>query len=528
MKIFQSLHHKILLVFAVCASIILLGFSIVYWITLEQHRSLEQHRDLPSVSINWFKLNKGLLRSTWAQHAFINSGNPIFLRERNLAWEQDIQPAFEQLGHLYKKSRVWLGERSVERRSFYDLRLMILDLKNIQQKTSNLTQTMNFEQSLEGWSTIEWPLVEKIISQIQLLVRWQNDFAKQQASELRKVLSGLGIWIWIIASLVLVFVLVIALFFAKRISDPLRKLRAEVNNVIREQNNHKIIEKSIFEELNLDFTENEDEVKKLTEVFREMEYVIRERTQLLENSNRQLDEANRAKGIYLTNMSHELRTPLNAIIGFTEVLLESKDKDTLSDYQADRLSRIFKSGKQLLDLINSLLDLSKIEAGQMEVQRKDFQLKILLHDVMEFLEPLLEEKSLKHEFIFQENKNFLLFSDSGKIRQILINLIGNAIKFTEPGGQIEIKSTQKKEGIYVAIKDTGCGISIEHQAQIFKVFHQVKSSGIADQKGTGLGLALVQSLMKLIGGSISMKSKPGEGSTFTLHFPHPELIKKYF
>ena len=225
MKIFQSLHHKILLVFEVCASIILLGFSIVYWITLEQHRSLEQHRDLPSVSINWFKLNKGLLRSTWAQHAFINSGNPIFLRERNLAWKQDIQPAFEQLGHLYKKSRVWLGERSVERRSFYDLRLMILDLKNIQQKTSNLTQTMNFEQSLEGWSTIEWPLVEKIISQIQLLVRWQNDFAKQQASELRKVLSGLGIWIWIIASLVLVFVLVIALFFAKRISDPLRKLR---------------------------------------------------------------------------------------------------------------------------------------------------------------------------------------------------------------------------------------------------------------------------------------------------------------
>ena len=105
---------------------------------------------------------------------------------------------------------------------------------------SNLTQTMNSEQSLEGWSKIEWPLVEKIISQIQLLVRWQNDFAKQQASELRKVLSGLGIWIWIIASLVLVFVLVIALFFAKRISDTLRKLRAEVNNVIREQNNHKI------------------------------------------------------------------------------------------------------------------------------------------------------------------------------------------------------------------------------------------------------------------------------------------------
>ena len=276
-----------------------------------------------------------------------------------------------------------------------------------------------------------------------------------------------------------------------------------------------------FDELRIPhiFAENEDEVQKLTEVFQKMESVIRERTEMLETSNRQLDQANRAKGMYLTNMSHELRTPLNAIIGFTEVLLESKGEEPLSEYQIDRLDRILKSGRHLLELINSLLDLSKIEAGQMEIQQTNFQLENLLRDVMEWLEPLLQEKTLQHELVFPENQQFTLFSDSGKLRQVLINLLGNAIKFTEPGGRIEIRSTQDESGIYVAIQDSGCGIAEEQQQHIFKVFHQVKSSGIPPQKGTGLGLALVQSLMELLGGSVSLKSTVGKGSTFTLHLP---------
>jgi signal transduction histidine kinase len=138
---------------------------------------------------------------------------------------------------------------------------------------------------------------------------------------------------------------------------------------------------------------------------------------------------------------------------------------------------------------------------------------------MEWLEPLLQEKTLQHELVFPENQQFTLFSDSGKLRQVLINLLGNAIKFTEPGGRIEIRSTQDESGIYVAIQDSGCGIAEEQQQHIFKVFHQVKSSGIPPQKGTGLGLALVQSLMELLGGSVSLKSTVGKGSTFTLHLP---------
>jgi signal transduction histidine kinase len=296
-------------------------------------------------------------------------------------------------------------------------------------------------------------------------------------------------------------------------------LRSEVQQVINEQNRESGSTAFKSAESTDDFSENDDEVQELTEIFQLMEDVIRERTELLESSNRQLDEASRAKGMYLTNMSHELRTPLNAIIGFTEVLLESAGDERLSAYQIDRLGRILKSGRHLLELINSLLDLSKIEEGQMEIQQTNFQLENLLQDVMEGLEPLLQEKSIEHELIFQHDQQFLLFSDAGKVRQVLINILANAIKFTDPGGRIEIRCTKHENGFDLAIKDSGCGMSEEQQQHIFKMFHQVKTTVIAPQNGTGLGLALVQSLMELLDATVSLKSTLGEGSTFTLHFP---------
>ena len=516
---FQSLRHKILLVVAVCAAIALLGFFALYWLTLEQNRALEQHQEMPAVSIKWFKLNNAVHRATLAQKYWLDTANEKFLQERDLVWNNEIHPAFEQLGLLYKKSRVWEEERSVERRAFYDLRLMILSLENLQQKANIIVQINNSGKAQLEWSTEESPLVLKISKQVEIMVRWQTDFAQQQASELQQGLSRLGIWIWIVAFVVLLLVLVLALFFAKRISAPLLQLRSDVQQVINEQD-RKTGSNAFKSAVSADvFSENEDEVKKLTEIFQIMEDVIRERTELLEFSNRQLDEASRAKGMYLTNMSHELRTPLNAIIGFTEVLLESEGAEKLSAYHIDRLGRILKSGRHLLELINSLLDLSKIEAGQMEIQQTNFPFENLLHEVMEGLEPLLLEKSLEQLLIFQDNQQFLLFSDSSKVRQVLINILGNAIKFTEPGGRIEIRCTQDENGIDLAVKDTGCGMSEEEQQHIFKVFHQVKATGITPQKGTGLGLALVQSLMELLEGTVSLKSTLGVGSTFTLHFP---------
>ena len=192
---------------------------------------------------------------------------------------------------------------------------------------------------------------------------------------------GLGIWIWIVASIVLLTVFVLAVFFAKRITDPLRKLRNAAQKVTRDYFINQKIKEAEKPPDNL------DEVQTLTYAFQKMESVIRERTALLEASNNKLDQASRAKGMYLISMSHELRTPLNAIIGFAEVLLESGREKSLSEYQGDRLLRILKSGKHLLELINSLLDLSKIESGQMEVQKTEFDKENLLRDVLELLEP---------------------------------------------------------------------------------------------------------------------------------------------
>mgnify|MGYP001206814580 CR=1 FL=1 len=313
---------------------------------------------------------------------------------------------------------------------------------------------------------------------------------------------------------------VLAVFFAKRITDPLRKLRNAAQKVTRDYFINQKIKEAEIQGKEEKPPDNLDEVQTLTDAFQKMESVIRERTALLEASNRKLDQASRAKGMYLISMSHELRTPLNAIIGFAEVLLESVREESLSEYQADRLLRILKSGKHLLELINSLLDLSKIESGQMEVQKTEFDIENLLRDVVELLEPLMQEKTLRHELIIQSEQQIMLYTDYGKLRQVLINLLGNAIKFSDHEGRIGINCWKDETGISIAIEDSGCGIAEQEQQQIFEVFHQAESTTDNVQNGTGLGLALVKSLVELLGGSVSIKSKYGTGSTFTLHFDH--------
>jgi len=519
---FSSLRNKILLVVSVCGSITLLGFMAVYWLTMEQQKSLQRHHDLPTISQTWFQLNNGIHRAAHAQQAWLYNRNSNFLQERDMSWVDLIHPAFNLLGKLYKDARLWEGERSVERSAFYDLRLMILELENLQHKIVLRAKEFGSEKALIVWSEKEKPLVQNIGKQVEILLRWQTDFARQQDSSLKKGLLGLGIWIWVVASIVLLTVFLLAVFFAKRITDPLRKLRNSTQKVTKDYFiNQKIIEAEIQgkEEKSSD---NLDEVQTLADAFQKMESVIRERTALLEASNRRLDQASRAKGMYLISMSHELRTPLNAIIGFAEVLLESGKEKSLSEYQVDRLLRILKSGKHLLELINSLLDLSKIESGQMEVQKTEFDIENLLIDVVDLLEPLMQEKSLRQELIIQSKHQIMLYTDYGKLRQVLINLLGNAIKFSNDEGKIGINCRKDKTGISIAIEDNGCGIPEQEQQQIFEVFHQAESSTNNLQNGTGLGLALVKSLVELLGGLVSIKSEYGTGSTFTLYFEHKD------
>ncbi len=234
------------------------------------------------------------------------------------------------------------------------------------------------------------------------------------------------------------------------------------------------------------------------------------------------DAANRAKSNFLANMSHELRTPLNAIIGFSE-LLEDQAVGELTERQRRYVLNVLSSGRHLLQLVNDILDLAKVEAGRLLLEPESIDLVSLLQDMQRGLELLATAK--RQTFTLEAAGNLpALTADRAKLKQILYNLLSNAIKFTEEGGRIGVRATptQDEEGreqVQVAVWDTGVGIAPEDQHRIFLEFEQVDSSYVRQQEGTGLGLALTRSLVEAHGGRISVESTPGQGSTFTLILP---------
>ena len=227
--------------------------------------------------------------------------------------------------------------------------------------------------------------------------------------------------------------------------------------------------------------------------------------------------ANKHKSEFLANMSHELRTPLNAIIGFSEVLKE-KMFGELNEKQAEYTEDIHSSGRHLLSLINDILDLSKIEAGHMELNIASFDLSTAIGDAL----TLIRERASRHLITVESHidEQFGEFvADERKFKQILLNLLSNATKFTPDGGMVSIWAIRDGDSIRVSVKDTGIGISSEDQEKIFDEFQQVGSPEERAQVGTGLGLALTQTFVEMHGGSISVESELGKGSTFTFNLP---------
>lgn len=238
----------------------------------------------------------------------------------------------------------------------------------------------------------------------------------------------------------------------------------------------------------------------------------------IEAQNAQLLEATQLKSQFLTNISHELRTPMNAIIGFSQVLLRQR-RDPLTENQADMVERILRNGRTLLELISDILDLAKIESGRMDLKPENFHLDELIHHTCESLQPLASAKSL--EFSFQNQLGRVtVFHDPLRLRQILTNLIGNAIKFTDQGEvRVELTADDSPDHFRIAVQDTGIGIAQEHQKTIFEQFRQIDQSTTRRHSGTGLGLAITQQLVMMMQGKISLESELGKGSTFYVSFP---------
>jgi signal transduction histidine kinase len=237
----------------------------------------------------------------------------------------------------------------------------------------------------------------------------------------------------------------------------------------------------------------------------------------IENKSREIEAANRHKSEFLANMSHELRTPLTAIIGFSEVLSD-KIFGELNDKQNEYMGDIVSSGRHLLSLINDILDLSKVEAGRMDLDVTSFDLPMAIENALILIRERATRHGIKVEHKIDERLGEVV-GDERKFKQILLNLLSNAVKFTPEGGSIGVSAALAKEAVEVAVSDTGIGIAPENQEAIFEEFRQVGIDASKKREGTGLGLTLTKKFVELHGGTIRVDSALGRGSTFTFTLP---------
>jgi signal transduction histidine kinase len=237
----------------------------------------------------------------------------------------------------------------------------------------------------------------------------------------------------------------------------------------------------------------------------------------IEDKSREIETANRHKSEFLANMSHELRTPLTAIIGFSEVLSE-KLFGALNDKQNEYMDDIVSSGRHLLSLINDILDLSKVEAGRMELDQTRFDVPTAIDNAL----TLIRERATRHGIGLHHTVDEQLgevLADERKFKQILLNLLSNAVKFTPEGGRIDVDAALTDRAVEISVSDTGFGIAPENLDTIFEEFRQVGTDSSKKREGTGLGLTLTRKFVELHGGTIKVQSVVGKGSTFTFNLP---------
>ncbi|MCH8080664.1 MAG: response regulator [Proteobacteria bacterium] len=261
--------------------------------------------------------------------------------------------------------------------------------------------------------------------------------------------------------------------------------------------------------------------KKLEKHRAELEKTVQARTEQLNVAVESAQAANKAKSQFLANMSHELRTPLNAIIGYSEMLWdETKDNKELKTF-SDDLQKIQGAGRHLLGMINDILDLSKIEAGRLDLLVEPFSVADLLNEVTDTAQPLVEKRDNTLEVV-SDGELGEMEGDLVKVRQVLFNLLSNAAKFTEHGNitlEASRETTDDRDWLRFAVSDTGIGMNSEQLGRVFEEFSQADRSTTRNYGGTGLGLAISRKLCQLMQGDISVKSVPGEGSTFTVRLP---------
>lgn len=247
-----------------------------------------------------------------------------------------------------------------------------------------------------------------------------------------------------------------------------------------------------------------------------MEKRIEERTKELRLLAEKAKKADRIKSAFLATMSHELRTPLNSIIGFTGIILKEL-AGPLNEEQKKQLGMVQSSARHLLELINDVLDISKIEANELKLSVSEFGVKESIEKVLGMLVPLSEKKGLELRWDISDNVGRIV-TDKRRFEQVLMNLMSNAVKFTEKGS-ILLSCRREGDSYVISVKDTGIGMEKKELERIFEPFSQIDTGLSRKYEGTGLGLSISKKLLELMGGKIFVESEPGKGSTFTVVIP---------
>lgn len=314
----------------------------------------------------------------------------------------------------------------------------------------------------------------------------------------------------LIVAIALVVGLAAALFLARRLAAPVRSLQAGAS---------RIGQGHLETRLQI---ETGDELEDLGGEFNRMAAKLEQYTHGLEEmvaaKTAELERANRHKSEFVANMSHELRTPLNSIIGFSDVL-RSEMFGPLNEKQKEHAGDINESGIHLLALINDVLDLAKVEAGKMEIEKRAFSLNYTVELVMQLVRGQCAESEVTIRFVRAPDVDTVK-GDERRIKQVLINLVSNAIKFSNKGGEVVISTASAPGEVIVSISDNGPGIAAKDQAAIFDAFTQLKPAYAPKHEGTGLGLTLVKQLVELHGGRVWLESSPGAGARFSFALPH--------
>ncbi|MEM1381482.1 MAG: response regulator [Pseudomonadota bacterium] len=367
--------------------------------------------------------------------------------------------------------------------------------------------------SLKGAFAIQTPVVAdgKTIGALQVRVsseRLQNRIARYQRLALIVLLFALAIS-WLLARSV-----------AALISVPIASLNEAMTHVRGERDYARRVDLDAEDELGALADSFNAMLTEVAQRDATLEETVRERTEQLFLSTEKAKAASRAKSEFLANMSHEIRTPMNGMLGMTELLLKTE----LTSRQRDLANVLMSSGASLVTIINDILDFSKIEAGKFKLVDAPFNLREAIDDVVSLVAGTTEEKGLELVVRYQPDLPEAFVGDGGRIRQVITNLVGNAVKFTDDGSvRIDITGQvrQGRARVNIAVTDTGIGISADKLSRIFEKFEQADGSSARRYEGTGLGLSISRSIVELAGGTLNAKSSEGEGSTFFFELRMP-------